>query len=273
MSRRVVAVLVPALLVACGGGSSQSGAPADDGPGRPAIVNGFVETGSITRDARGTLLSESSKRVDTANDRLVETGRDVVNGVTYESIIAYDEAGDLVREDYRESRGFTALDVYEHDGRGFLQRRTSTYGGFVDVETFEYDAAGRLSARQTRAGEGDAPLVERTDYAYGADGLPVSARELIAGGTADENGERVDLLRRKTYAHDADGRRIGVSIDDFDDGSIDRALAYEYDDDGNMIRNVLSGADGAVIETREYAYEAVDEPIFNRWLRVFRYFF
>ena len=266
-------------LIGCGGSGGENTAAAPirsaDEPNRVTVTNGFVATRAIERDGSGALVADTTYRVDTAANRIFVSGENFSAGTTYESTLIYDGSGDLVSDRYEVSDGFSGSNVYEHDERGLLRQRTISTRtvddaglplNFVDVETFEYDTRNRLLSRETVAGEEETQILGSTDYFYGSGPMPTSALEVF------QDGDFVDEVVRDMFIYDADGRLIRLQGDNQDDGSIDFELAYEYDASGNMTRRVETDAAGAVATTLEYTYEAVDEPVFNRWIRIFRYF-
>ena len=258
-----------ALLAACGG---------DGGSSEPASesINGFVNTSIVERDADGTVVFRATQRLDAVNDRLIEEGENLVSGLIITGELQYDRSGNLERSTFTNTlddavtvRTF----VFEHEADGRLRSFvvTTDENGqeFVETERLGYDEENRLVSRELRDGlENDGDLLTSRRYEYTVRGATLSGlvrRPGLAGAPDD--------IEREYYTYDTGGKLVGVRFDADDDGTTDRSVSYEYDGAGNVVRFVARGADGAVLRTGEFGYEAVDERVYNRLLRVFRYFF
>ena len=298
---RATLAVASLLLGACGGGGSGSdpeGAPAAD-PSAPAadgaplvpapspgpdaaapapVVNGFVEVRRTDRDASGELLFEETRTVDTDGNRLLARFDEGADGT--EDAVAtfdYDAAGNLVRATF-DGENVAFVETHEHDADGrLLESRyvESTGRRAAELTAFEYDEAGRLLTRSVFDVDAEGPLLRRASYAYGPDGLAESGLELgfdrddLVG--PDGDGEPTSI-RREVYEHDAAGRPTVLRYDEDDDGLIDGEVGYAYDGDGNMVRLERTDAAGELVRVEEYEYAAAEEPIYNRWLRAFRFF-
>lgn len=300
--RTLVATLCLCALAAtgCGGGSGDGGdasAPAPNGdvaidagspgptapPGADAgtpigaVVNGFVAVARTDTAGDGALLLRSTSEVDAAGgttieriERFGEGEADVIG------TLEHDAAGRLTAERYVEDAeggdGFSESFVHEHDAAGRLLRSTYTNdAGDLEITSFGYGADGELLERTVSgAAEGDAeaPTLSRATYEYGADALPVSGRTLDYDAATGE----VVRVRGERYEHDGAGRLVGLVIDDGDDGTDDGRNTYAYDRAGNMVRLERFDVAGGLVETEAYEYAPVDSPVYNTWLRIFRYF-
>ena len=288
------------LVGACGGGDSDSddpptttsppsgpnGAPLDAGPGPapdadppPGVVNGFVEVTRTDFDADGTALYGETRVVDADGDRVLARFDEDADGTDdAEATFDYDGSGNLVRAAFDDGESLAFVETHEHDGNGLLLEsvyRESVGRRAVELTAFEYDEIGRLLTRSVFDVDRAGPLLGRTTYSYGADGLPESGLELdfdrddFVG--ADGAGEPASV-RRESYEHDGSGRLTALRFDADDDGLIDGSIEYGYDERGNVVRLERLDAAGETTRVEEYGYEPAPEPIYNRWLRAFRFF-
>ena len=255
------------------------------GPTVIDLVNGYVNTALREYDADGALAYESRTLIEPDQDRLAWRGEDyeypdplgypeVYSGEHY-----YDERGQLVRSvsrirsvyDYDEIEGTTTTS-YEHDDLGRLLRFTRTDGDGSDTVT-ELDWDGlRLVSASDRAG---LPGGFETRYRYeGDDDAPVGAVATAwYEGDADLfEPEIVERVLRRSYERDPEGRLVRESVEHGGSGRDDYGFEYEYDDAGNVVRLVRTDPAGVVLRTTEYDWAPTDERVFNRWLRIFRFF-
>lgn len=159
-----------------------------------------------------------------------EKGLDYNGSVTYE----YNDSGVLISK----TESLYRMDIthkYTYDENGFLVKekvteKTSGKGSSSTSYTVSYtnDSEGRCT---TRSGDG-------TDrkYKYDDEGRLVSEEEY-------SNGE---LLRTKTYKHNADGT-VEVNYEG-------ERFLLEYDADGDIIRESKYNSDGSLTTQKEYLY-------------------
>ena len=134
---------------------------------------------------------------------------------TYE----YNSAGNLTKEVYTNSYGYTETYTYtyEYDSAGNLTKMVCTFSdGYTDTYTYtyEYDSAGNLTKKVQTDSDGDTYT-----YTYEYD----SAGNLTKKVQTDSDGD--------TYTY-----------------------TYEYDSAGNLIKEVRTDSDGYT-ETNTYTYE------------------
>ena len=263
-------LLAAVLLVAgCGGDGDGSSGPSSDDPNVDSIVNGFFNTTRLEKDGQGVVVRDSTFVVDTSTNRVERTTLDADGSVIGRGRLYYGEDGELVRDEGLDPDGelFRRTD-YEHDADGRLV--AVTVQGFGDSvlrtrETLTFDDDGRLIRRDVRDLVNDEPL-SGDAFTLGDDGRFLSReRTLFERGAA----VAVDVY---TYRHDALGRIVGRDTDFDSDGAIDRVEELIRDADGNVELQTIAGPDGAIVSTDEYGWGAVDEPVWNLWLRIHRYF-
>ncbi len=201
--------------------------------------NGNVLTESLDREVSGSVISETTRYVYDANNRVVETQRADGSTVSTE----YDAAGNqTAMVDALGHRTEYAYDAF--------RRITETYhpDGTVDART--YDAEGNLATEIDRLGRitrytyDKLNRVIRTDFADGGH----SETEYDAAGRViretDANGNT------SAYEYDAAGRRTAV-VD-----ALGNRHSFSYDQSDNLV----SETDGNGHATR-YAYSALDQRI------------
>ena len=257
-------------LSGCGGdGGDAAAGPSDDDPFTSGIVNGFFNTTRLEKDGLGAIVRDSTFVVDASTNRVERTTLDADGRVIGRGRLFYGEGGELVRDEgLGPDGGLSRRTDYEHDADGRLVAvTTQSFGEDAQRtrETLSFDGDGRLVRRDAR------DLV--TDEALSADvfTLGEDGRFLARERTLFDAGEAfaVDLY---AYRHDALGRIDGRDTDFDSDGTVDRVERLVRDEDGNVVLQTIAGPDGALLSTDEYGWSAIDEPIWNLWLRIHRYF-
>ena len=221
------------------------------------------------------MFLRESTTVDAERGVLVSRGENLLGGFSWVGESRYDpDDGSLLDYAYEETdeefdESFISRTVYEQDERGLVVRARSVDEFNDRVTTIEYDEAGRPVERRLLDALDDDVTTFVRRYGYGADGLVAASTTTYVG---DPEFDIPTFVTSETYTHDASGRLTGIDVDENDDGGVDTLLRYEYDADGNVVRLTSTDADGALTRTYEYRYEAVDAPIYNRWVRALRSF-
>jgi len=186
----------------------------------------------------------------------------------------YDGMGRLVREEYT-SDNESDTTTYDFNSRGLLQR-SSRDGEQAYTMDFEYNEADRLVSKRrvwTRSG-GVSSTVDYS-YSYSDQGLLVSANQVENEPADPVTGETFSTTVVSTYVHDNLDRivrreRVTTTTTQGTSSEESRVSDFSYDQNGNMIEEIITGP---AFSTRyEYTYELSEEPIFNTWIRRFRYF-
>jgi RHS repeat-associated protein len=248
-------------------------------PGGRTITYGFDARDNLTSaadTATGTILmqynaSDQLTRIDypggrwlgftydDAGRRTQRTGHDgyVLN---YE----YDALG---RTSYLTDGPGLEIASYEYDATGRITRENKGNGTYT---TYDYDAAGEVLAivHHDPAGE----VQSRFDYDYDAQGRRTSVTTLT--GTTTYSYDAIGQLTGAAYSagqsvfydYDAAGNRTSV-LDDGVESSYSTnemnqclqagSVAYQYDDDGNLVQRMDAGG------TTTYEYDSE-----NRLVRV-----
>ena len=289
------------LLAGCSGSSSDStDAPAvvDDGTDGQASD---IESGSDA--ASGTGPDIAAEPAAPGNDMTAQTSAcelapDVANGYVP---VTGDRLGESA-EDTDTSTPDTTF-TYDMEANRFSQEIVSPSDGFVTRFEFAYDDAGRLTERVLPAGDVDGTATIRYEYEadllvresltsefgtfvrtlsyddqdrlvaasretfgrtrykryeYGSDGFIVSSSEGLTPAI-----DEVELYTE--YTTDERGR---ITLKIYDGGGV---FANEFDEDGNLVRELTYRSDGGVDFEKRHAYERVGECVPNLFLHALRF--
>ncbi|MEU8110447.1 RHS repeat-associated core domain-containing protein [Nonomuraea muscovyensis] len=200
-----------------------------------------------------------------------ETVTDPEGGVVRQ---AWNTLGQLVR--VTDPRGTVIENGYTERG----QLHTRTLKGWtgspvnpqpakdVLLESYSYDAAGRLAAQVDAMGR-------KTSFEYFSDNLPAkkiaddvklngstTPRDVVLeDNTYDAAGNRTRLVTgggtaTTEFVYDAAAR---LTSQTFDPGALNRKIAFVYDANGNVLKTTLTGAGTTRSEVTEYAYNKVNQ--------------
>jgi hypothetical protein len=191
----------------------------------------------------------------------------------------YDDAGNLARElvdrdgDGRPDR----VTVYEYDAAGNVTRQqwdSDGDGTAERVESYEYDTAGNIT-RELAYENGDR-RPGQVSYEYGDDNRLTRREDIGADGKLNsiatfEYDARGNLLREASklgdgyeygisvHTYDAKGNRTRTEEDREGDGVVDTIRSWEYDADGNLVREreVIIDEEARRVEfSHSYHYDA-----------------
>jgi hypothetical protein len=252
------------LISACGGG----GDIADDAPQFVSVSNGFYNSSIIFRDGQGMVTEEFRDQIDIDNN-VIDRFTTVTDGDEFRVRRGtYNDRGYLIRDERFNAQGqLTRRRNYTHNSQGYLiSYRIQDFdddNSSRDV-SHEFDAQNRLQRRVFRSLGGD--IIYTFDFELDSRGLFSVRRATFF------NDGQVDTRENRFYQYDNLDRIIAVDSDFNLDGAIDRREEFQYDAFGNVVLLTRLDGSGAVEQTRTYGYEQVNEPIFNRWIRSFRYF-
>lgn len=175
---------------------------------------------------------------------------------------------------------------YSYDAQDRLVRQTNPDGSFL---AYAYDGNGNITQRSTMAGtvgytyDANDHLISVTDYAgkstaytYDAAGRLDTIKTpngIQTTRSYDPNGRLLQILHQKADTSIVSGVRYGLaangqrlSLDEFDSQSVVnagvpsgpvRTSAYSYDSAGRLTQEKVSGRDGAILRTTDYAYDRV----------------
>jgi hypothetical protein len=216
----------------------------------------------VVYDAKGNVLRSTS----------IYSNQDGVSSIE-EQAVTYNGHGQPVTSTsstYGRDGGLQTRSVMSetYDRRGNVLESTVAYDfdgdGALDdgrnVDTFEYDAKGRLVLLSVRTVPDDGPLLPTSyteRFSYDDQGWLV-----LDETVSDWDGDgRTDSTTRRVVTYDHQGRRLSeVSSYDYDgDGSADGSYREElgYDNRGRLLTDVLSGYSNGVLinrESKSYAY-------------------
>lgn len=262
-------IFLVALLSGCGGSGGQE---TSDTPSSSAdVVNGYYVVKSTTVNEFDEVVGTIDYDVDfeSRNTTVTYTDYDLIAGTSTNSFASYffNENGQMLR--WRSSDGGNTL--YKINEQGLLSEiieSSSIYGDSV----FSYDASGKLLTRvRTYGADGIVTQRSTQTYVYNDSGALSSSRKESVF-FQEEPFNTYTTFENKAYILDSEGRIIRrESIDESSDGSIMTSDDYEYDANGNMVKTTYT-YDGLWSDTRTYEYAVSEKPLYNRWLRIFRFF-
>ena len=240
--RRLVPVLIAAVLIGCGEGGScwpeyDSGPPPFD-YGPETITCYRFDGSEWVEDRREVFVHDDDKKILRIDrQEYIAAAWEPYGETSY----YYDARGRLEAEYFYQNRSvgpgpISSRCSYYYDAGGRLESEVYTWAGGPLLEfAYSYDASGRLAA-----GNG-------TSYTYDADG-------------------RIDAVTsgyyRTLYSYDPDGRIVERREDHYIDGAWVpvRRYSYVYDMDGRvetMTYSYLpSGGDWTYVQRDTYAYHA-----------------
>lgn len=260
-------------LAACSSGGSSGG---DPGLGN-GTVNGFHVVGfteynefdEITR-TRTYVYDLDLNRIDITTT--IPDAEVVGMNRVSTSREFYDEQGNLTSRETPED-GQLRINSFTFNDAGLIVT-SSVSGGSrsTNSTSLEYDAAGNMVKAITivpgAVDDADTTTTTRT-FVYD------SAGNLLSGvrneSFFDVTTQMQDSqITNSTYTNNSLGQRIRIDSVDTSPGGTAFSRIYRYDSNGNMIERTLE--DNGFFSRIVYAYEPNEEPIYNLWLRAFKFF-
>jgi len=271
----LVIPLLPLLLLGCSSSNNNGAANSND------TVNGYHLVRSVDYNQFGQVTESETYQYDFDANRIDIERMQTENselGVFIDPSAQefYDEQGRLTLRETPRDQGFRR-NTYAFNSAGLLERYETTGGFFTIVADLEYDSLGNLvkavESSPAVVSDPEPRAVVRTyNYFFNSDGFLASSNYEQALFDAANVKEVVDASST-TYSYDDQGRRISAVTTDsppiMDDSVFTRV--YKYDSNGNVSERTVSDSVGFIRRT-EYFYEASPEPIYNFWLRSFKYF-
>ena len=169
---------------------------------------------------------------------------------------SYFEAG---RGWNRKFWGMLGIDTYftrqELDGNGRVIRETE-YSWFtpIGIKEYEYDEMGYLTADQYLTGDGNAAMY-RNEYSWDRQGRMTRSDHFSSG-----SGAELEMASFTLYEYDEDGNMVRES-NYYPDGQFRRTASYEYDSQGRRIRVTEDDGSGQSTATETTAlWESISIP-------------
>ncbi len=277
VSLYILAGMMALAMVSCAGTPPQAADErASETPGDAGTASAPVEKNVMIQKVAGETVMSPDGTVDKEVEYSYnESGRlaDIVEHdgrgeLLSERRFSYSD-GALTRKEESDVYGLVSVTLYENNSSSQIVReeKQDAKGTSLSVVTYEY-ADGRLAKSVASDGEGVPQL--SAEYDYQGDVL-VTVRYLLPGGKEDarfirtvENGV---LVEEKTILPDGSvesGRRfeysdgILVSEELFSGTSVTRSVRYDYDADGNIIRETWSNRNGRDFEVVERRWITVE---------------
>lgn len=169
------------------------------------------------------------------------------------SVYSYDENGDsLGYTNYYWSDVDGSMTEYSYDSN-YLRQSRKTYdeaGNLLTRSEPEYDEDGNMLREITYSADGT--VTEQTDYTYDSDGNMLEYRTTFF---EEDGGKQVIIIDgnydiRSSITYDANGTVTSVYT-----------YAYEYDANGNVIKQSAYQEDGKLLYWNEYTYNENGELV------------
>jgi len=277
-----IALLVCAgMLAACGSSSTSTGTDSGEsdsnGTARSnSVVNGF-------RLVRSTQYNEFDV-VQQTNELSYDSETNTVTNVQIESygpgiperkttnVMQYNELGRgrVTQIEYFSDGESHAIENFTFDDSNKIVE--SERDGYISYRsTFEFDSAGNIlkwvSIRTKLEAEfGEEYVPSSIVYTYDDNGHLQSATAVFSGFSS---GSLFVYRSEAQYTTSDTGQLLRFERQDAD-GSAPWITMYNYDGNGNMVERTTTSGDYYRREVAEY--EPNEEPVYNHWLRRFKYF-
>ena len=245
-----------------------------DGEGPP--VDGLL-------DSRLEYFFDDDGRLTISREIYPPTGT-----TSFETIFAYDVSARTITETWNDSGGGACfarfVHYYDHSGRLYQTETDWECDGRLEaIGLRTYDPEGNQVLGETRHAESGL-IQTRSSYYYDGDGNLIGEEHDLTH--SDDPDEVIDgvIDRRVSYAYDDEGHRVEMRDDlGMDgtgaDGTIEFTKLYtydssgllvgteseylgrnlittlEYDDAGNLLREVITNEAGTIITEKIYGYE------------------
>lgn len=265
------------LVGACGGDSGGSPMEETD-PQTGDYVNGYHMVGRTAYDEFDRVLSvlQRTANYDQNNLSTIFTAYDMDGNVDFESefLTFYDEFGRLVRDEYSNATESDTT-IYGFNATGLLQS-ASRDGERAYNMSFEYDSADRLASKHRDwIRDGEVSSAVDYTYSYNDEGLLASAKQVENEPADPFTGAINRTTVVSTYLHDNQGRitrseKITSTNTLGNSSEFSLVSDFTYDQNGNVVEEIVTEL--STVTRYEYTYELSEEPIFNTWLRRFKYF-
>lgn len=255
---------------ACSSGGDGNNTPVNVSTNDPASTsNGYYNSTIVRRDGTGVITAQFRDVIDVVNNVVTGFSTDLTDGREFQDIqYKYDDKGNMIQSVLFDDTGNVRRQTdYTHDSQGYLRsyRIDDFEDDSIDREsTIFYDEQNKIIRREFKSFAGE--LRETHEYMWTENDL-IDRRE----STFFEDGQ-ISSQGIRTYTYDDQQRIIGNAWDSPIDGTIDERREYQYDDKGNMVLETRFDAAGQLDRTTEHGYVVTGEPIFNLWIRIFKYF-
>jgi len=235
------------------------------------IINGYHLTGSTDYSEFDGITSFSVRSYDYDLNRIdikttqVSFFSDEPDEITT-SREFFDDSGRLFLRETPENNPLRTDEyTFDDDGNIVLRLTTSTIDKDNETADFEYDTSGKL-IRVVRNFPDKAVIKV---FSYDDSGMLVkTVEEESVKNTSDGLPDSV-VTGTKLFFY-SQGRRVRAEVTSTIENHITGTFLYEYDGNGNVIEETIQGDD--YYFRTVYTYEKNQEPVYNFWLRRFKYF-
>lgn len=198
--------------------------------------------------------------------RLPEIGYNISCWYEYE----YDANGNMIKETHSNSDG-SIISEYEYDANGNVVKETYFNSDGSIFSEYEYDANGnRLKAMKCNS---DGSISRWNEYEYDANGNKIKETEFNPDGSIsnwwedeyeyDANGNLIKWIMNdcEWYLYEYDSitgkmiKRTLMYIEDSIQSTIYDWSEFEYDINGNWIKETHFNSDGSIDYWSEYEYQ------------------
>jgi len=282
----IALLLCAGLLTACGSSSNTSDSPVTPSEGTDSgetdtnstaepnsIVNGFRLVRSTRYDEFDKVTQTNELSYDSEANTVTEVQVVIGQGFPDEEtteVMQYDEFGRVLRIE-RFSRGESnSIENFRFDDSNQLVE--SQQDGFTPhISTYEFDSVGNLLNwvrinPKLEADLGDEYLPSSGVYTYDENRHLQSATKVVTGFSS---GALTVVSGVGQYTTSDTGQLVRLEWQR-DDGTAPTITMYSYDGNGNMVERIVSAESYFIREVAQY--EPNEEPVYNHWLREFKYF-
>ena len=269
MFNRLILILGSVLVSACGSSSGDESnpdlLPQNNSPNVPRYevpqtINGFYLTSETVTFENGDVLRQIDYELDSANKTLSQFSIDSNGDRVLDIVFSFDDDGQIVSEEVFIENGEisqTSNHVYDSQRRLVSTDTLLSEEPFLTTNYFFNDVGAPF--QNVVKATNDNIDFSTTTYQYDSD------RRLTSSIL---NTPLLPADIRKLYTFSADGTQL-LSVDE----QIDGGASYEYDSNGNVVREITRNGDEIITGISEFSYERTNMIVPNVILHQLAYEF
>ena len=230
-----------------------------------AYSDGSVDFASIGDESNKSEFAPDSTKAT------IKRTEEKISGATAGIVIGeYDKQGKIIQSTKYTDETLSVISMritYDYYSNGLLYKEIvyQNSDDLIGYYTYEYDEKGNLLKKTHYDSDDNPTLTEAFEYdSYG--------NRISPGYEIDKNGNVIkrpsyDPLTESygdtimTYTYDEAGNLIRYATISSNDGSSLGYTDYEYDSNGNLIKESRYDADGSLKSTKDYEYDSAGRLI------------